>query len=185
MKILAFVVTVLGCLSLVGCNEYSAQVCTENLRVDVPALAGSHEFVAQDPKTFLLRSDSISLERTGKGTYANADGSKAFTCELTQGVYYFETQEEEKGNFGAYTLFKNDHGFVFTLMAFDRAKLDEAKIPYTIVDAKLRAPRSVLNWLIPQQGTPQQKMVVDTTRFANPGQLMQVLTPISVSYRLY
>jgi hypothetical protein len=159
---------------LVGCNEYTTQICKESLRVDVPGFEGTHKFTYQDPE-FNVDSQDITFMRTATGVYENSEGAMIYTCE-SGGKLIAESMVKGSTNFETNIIEKTPSGLEVAFAIFDRAALDRDHISYEIVERESNTRAEKEKYKV---------LVVDNAAMQDPSSIAQYLIATSAVIKLY
>jgi hypothetical protein len=180
MKLSALVTLALTLL-LTGCNEYKSPLCNEKNRVDVPGLEGSFAMVIQNAEKFVQQKSVLPLKRVEVGLYqigAGTQGQKVSTCTVGDRTL-FETRSQKNQTYTSYMLSKTALGFTLTFGFFDKNALDQAKVPYAIVE---RAGDAMSRMFSDEK--KDKALVVDNSSL-DPEAVVKLLIPTSLSLQLF
>lgn len=121
---------------LIGCNEMTHQLCSSDRLSDFPALEQPHKISLYDAKTFQMIDLVSNNIRKGKGIYApssDPEGTLIYTCEIA-GKRIAESFSKKFNTWSFQVIESTPNGYDSAWLAFDRADLDKAQIPYEIVE---------------------------------------------------
>lgn len=168
--------------ALFGCNEYTAQICQDSLRVDVAGMEGEHTAMMGIDQDFNIEKQTMELKRTAPGTYSLSDGTLAFyTCNVN-GKLLAESINTKYKTYTAYALNTEGNEINLTLMGFDKKDLDNSGVPYSIVERS--SDNTFLKRFRPNDDQKQKALVVNNQSLS-PAVTASHLHQLSYSLKLY
>ena len=146
-------------------------------------LDGDHLITVQDQNSFLVKTTQVHLQRIDQGTYLGSDQSIAYTCMigsklLVEGVMHKDSISK---TYGSFILTQGNSGFDFTLAAFDRAELDQAGVPYKIIE---RPSVNRFRFIEMPREQKQKALILDNSGISETT-LVGLLKPLSVTLKFY
>ena len=170
------------CLSSVlffGCNEYTSQICKENLRADVRGLEGEHTLVVQDSE-FRVTKIATSFKRVEKGVYKAEGNHQLYVCDIA-GKRFMEDHNMNTNTYALHLLRMNEKGFSASFTAFDKTELDAKKVPYKII---VREPEQLFAKFFGNPTESTQVLIVDNQAIDS-AVMADLLKPIAISMTMY
>lgn len=175
MKFLAQSVALMAiALSIGGCVEISAPLCTDANRSDVLSLEGLYQMRSYSMENLEMESSLMNFERRDRGVYSiNGESAALTTCQI-DGAIYAQVVSENPATFTPYRLnqiwSESGHPSVqFVFLGSSLSLLRSRKIPYKVEETK------------DDQGNINRRLVISNETMS-PSEVAQVLDPMSMSF---